>query len=545
MADNIEFQQEYKFEPDAGVLIRKNISDFRYSDGDGVENGIGAILKGVRDKSVLSEELASLQTDWPTTYYFSGNRANLLRPLEKRLASSRVLELGCGMGAVTRYIGETAKEVVAVEGSLRRGSVAALRCQDLPNVSIVIDEIKSLPESLGKFDVVTLVGVLEYACRYGGPGAEREVLAKARSFLKSDGILVLAIENKLGLKYLGGVPEDHLGKRWIGVTNGYREDGVKTWSRKELLALLKEEGFAWCEQFIPLPDYKLPTTIITPAGLAEEDLDLSPILDNNRRPYEHRPFINMGEAWDSVLAAGLLPDLADSLCFVAGLEGSSSPFEPGELVHHYGNARGLKKKYAKQIVIEKDDSKLCVRRKHLAKQEEPREEAYYQNLANEPYHKGQLLYLKIRKIVMRPDWELRELFQAFEPWAKPLIKSADSEWKCPGQLMDFAPFNIVMDGDRVRPFDQEWVSRKKLPLGYLLYRGFYNTMFRIMPLRKSNRHDTGTVNELFAEFARYLGLPESVPLSPDYLWWQEIKFLRQIFTRTQITAPRDQPIVYM
>ncbi len=57
------------------------------------------------------------------------------------------------------------------------------------------------------FDVVTLIGVLEYARVYGGPGGEVKLLQQARSYLKPDGLLVLAMENQLGLKYFAGIPE--------------------------------------------------------------------------------------------------------------------------------------------------------------------------------------------------------------------------------------------------------------------------------------------------------------------------------------------------
>lgn len=360
----------YDHDPEGGIWLRKNSANFNYSDGERTETVLGEVLGAVQDRSVLSDELKPLQTNWPARYYFSGNRSVLLRPLAKKLLSgARVLELGCGLGAVTRYLGETAAEVVAVEGSKRRGSIAALRCADLANVEVLIDEISALPEQLGKFDVVTLIGVLEYACRFGGPGAELEMLKKARSFLKPDGVLVLAIENKLGLKYFGGVPEDHVPLPWLGITNGYAEDGVKTWSRRELIRLLEKAGFHKYEQFIPLPDYKLPGTILTPEGLKCEadELDLGPILNNIKRPFEKQPLFNIGEAWQSVYKGGLLPELADSLCFVATSdEGRPSPFEAGELVCHYGDQTVMPRKFAKEVIISRKDGQIAVARKNLA-----------------------------------------------------------------------------------------------------------------------------------------------------------------------------------
>lgn len=123
-----------------------------------------------------------------------------------------------------------------------------------------------------------------------------------------------------------------------------------------MIRLLEKAGFHKIEQFIPLPDYKLPGTIITPEGLEcdTRELDLGPILNNSRRLYEHAPMFNIGEAWQSVYKGGLLPDLADSLCFVATMdEARPSPFETGNLVCHYGYLTHMARKFAKQVIINK------------------------------------------------------------------------------------------------------------------------------------------------------------------------------------------------
>lgn len=542
-------KKNYTFDEGNRVWVKNDALAFQYSDGDKAEERIRELLSNARDKSTASDELKALQTDWPSTYYFSANRASLLRPMAQTLlAGARVLEMGCGMGAITRYLGETAAEVIAVEGSLRRGSIAAIRCLDLENTRIIIDEIKSLPMELGKFDVVTLIGVLEYARRYGGKGAELEVLQKAKSFLKPEGALILAIENRLGLKYLGGVPEDHLARRWVGVTGGYHERGVTTWSRRELEKMLHEAGFEYCEQYLALPDYKLPKTIITPEALqcGQNELNLAPILENTKRMFDFSPDFNAVATWESVYKAGLLPDLADSLCFVA----SQTPlraFIPGELVNHYGNLSSLPNEFAKLVKIRKENGQTVVCRQKLHPEVEASKGDFYQVVEDEPYYGGELLISYIRKIAMRPDWSLEEFFSAFEPWVRLLQANMDDDLKCDGNLLDVTPFNIIYNPNtgETRVFDQEWIARKKVPFIWLLYRGFYNTVLRIIPIQKSSRVNVALFSQLFREYVNFLKLPEQMPVSLDYLWWQEMKFSKFIKHNSRYLGPKDFKIVYM
>lgn len=546
MAIKEDIQESYRLDEKNGIWLKKDAPDFYYSDGDKLEEALGRILEGVSDKSVLSDELTTLQMDWPTFYYFSARRANLLRPLAKKLlAGARVLELGCGMGAITRYLGETCAEVVAVEGSRRRGSIAAKRCEDLANVTILIDEIKSLPPSIGKFDVVTLIGVLEYARRYGGPGAELRMLETARSFLKPDGFLILAIENKLGLKYFAGIPEDHLARKWIGITNGYRDNSVCTWSKKEIVELLAKSGFAHSEQFLALPDYKLPASVVTPLGLRTPEFNLGEFLRQPPRPFEGLPQFNVGETWQSLISAGLLEDFADSLCFVATPGTAREVFEKGVLADHYGSTGIVQAKFAKSVRIKKDADVIKVEKSRFFPEELPQTENLLQIVKNEPYYNGELLISRISRIAMRRDWTLEEFFSAFAPFVDMLKANMDAEGKCDGALLDLTPFNMVMTAEGAKAFDLEWIAKGRLSIEFILYRGFYHTVSRLMPFQKSSSHNVTTFQELFAAFLESFNLSLE-EVSPDYFWWQEGRFMWEIKPGNKRTMPRkDFPLDYM
>ena len=123
-------------------------------------------------------------------------------------------------------------------------------------------------------------------------------LRKARADLSPGGSLVLGIENRLGLKYLLGCPDDHLGvshiaclpaplarRRWQE-SSGHRLQSF-TYSLTELERMLRAAGFSQVEFFGAFPDYKLPEKIIP---LADESRTLASWLASAAIPPEHNGY---------------------------------------------------------------------------------------------------------------------------------------------------------------------------------------------------------------------------------------------------------------
>jgi len=235
---------------------------------DGAEDEVLSVLDKVVDRTDGSDELFGHAVDWPTTYHFSPRRSNLLRPFEIN-KNHRVLEIGAGTGALTRYLGECGADVVALEGESTRAQAIARRCSDLPNVEVVSGPLHDFHDPSG-FDLVVVVGVLEYA----GPASsdshhQLEFLRHASGLSRPDGALLLAIENQIGLKYLLGYSEDHLNEPWAGIEGYPGKPAVCTVPRARLSSLLEESGLSAQRWYYPYPDYKLPRTI-----LAEQAFEL-------------------------------------------------------------------------------------------------------------------------------------------------------------------------------------------------------------------------------------------------------------------------------
>ncbi len=306
-------------DPESGVRVLGESLPY----ADGAEDELLEIMLAADDRTTGSDELVRHIRDWPTLYHLSRRRANLLRPLQLG-PGARVLDIGAGAGVASRSLGDAGCSVVALEGSLARARVAAARCAGLSNVEVICGTPDQLDDDEG-FDVVLLIGVLEYSgSSIGGAGGPEALLAAARGHLKPGGALVVAIENQLGLKYLLGYAEDHLGAPFVGV-EGYRSPGgIRTWTRRELGAMLGDAGLGAQRWLYPFPDYKLPVTTLAHAAYevdgAVEFIDQwvrSPVRDLSNPP---ALLCDDRAAHRTMLEAGLGPDVANSFLVVAGAD---------------------------------------------------------------------------------------------------------------------------------------------------------------------------------------------------------------------------------
>lgn len=226
-----------------------------YSDGD-IEDELLNIVQNNDDY------MGILKNDnrWPILYHLSPIRENLLEWYDYDKNGS-VLEIGAGCGAVTGVFCRKTSRVVGIELSKRRSMINATRNAKYGNLEIIVGNFEDI-QIKEKFDYVSLIGVLEYSPLYINCESPFEDMVKrAKGFLKDDGKLIIAIENKMGLKYLAGATEDHTGVPFDGVNNYENIDYVKTLSKPEIIDLLRNAGYRKIEFYYPMPDYKMPNVI--------------------------------------------------------------------------------------------------------------------------------------------------------------------------------------------------------------------------------------------------------------------------------------------
>ena len=470
---------------------------------DGAEDALLEVMRATDDHRVGSDELFGQVVDWPTRYHLSRLRANLLRPLALG-EGTRVLDVGAGTGALSRYLGEQGCDVVALEGSLARARVASARCADLANVEVVCGPVAELDDPDG-FDVVVVCGVLEYAhAVIGGEGGTEAFLAAVRRLCRDDGALALAIENRLGLKYLLGYAEDHLGRPWIGIEGYPPRPGVRTWSRRELAAMLGDAGFAAQRWLHPFPDYKLPTCIVD--GDLYDQPDAADLVDQLLRTpvvdHAHPPLQLADEraAHRALVTAGLGPDVSSSFLVVAGAgaDAIDGVVEPGVLAWRYGDERQRTWLRTTRIHTgagaDPTERRVTQRRPFDDVPDEVERGWLRQVLVPEaPYHRGTTLEQQVMTAARHHDLDAvrtavrrwRDHLHGLEAPATDALAEhpfcpAGTTTVLPADHLDVALDNFVDDGDAIHFIDPEWVAGDAVSAELVVARALWGLARRLI-----------------------------------------------------------------
>ena len=448
-----------------------------YSDGV-VEDEILSIVKSA--SRIEYPKLIEERGSWPILYHLSPLRANVVDwlPINK---SHKVLEIGSGCGAITDKLSEKAGEVTCVDLSARRSHINAYRNQDRDNITIHVGNFSDIePELPFDYDYVCLIGVFEYAQSYMGTKTPYEDFMKIMlKHVKDNGRLVIAIENKFGLKYWAGCKEDHVGTYFSGL-EGYPDGGsARTFTRKGLEQIMKNCKVEEYSFYYPYPDYKFPTEIYS-----DRRMPTMGELTDNMRNFDRDRMVLFNEKYvfDGIIEDNLFDLFSNSYMVVIGKE-------PEITYAKYSNDRA--QEYMLRTELVEEDGQKEIRKipmteaalAHVKKMEE-----YYKLLemryqgsdlfvnpctwkdegyAVFPFEKGRTLETLLDECLEQDNIE--GFYDLFDKYLK-LISYGEEEAVCDYDLI-FA--NILVDGDRWTVIDYEWTLEKQIPAKEVAFRAVY------------------------------------------------------------------------
>lgn len=453
----------------AGVWRSPFAKPFNYSDGDATEERMYEIMASAGDTDVYSKELIARINDWPSEYHFSPRRANLIRPLDLD-ASHRVLELGCGCGAITKALAETGCRVDAIEGSPRRARVAATRVKRHQQVNVYHSNFQDVALE-PVYDLVTLIGVLEYSPVY--LEAEDPFVACLRiamSALKPGGTLLVAIENKLGLKYFSGVSEDHFNRPYYGVEGRYGKKEITTYGRQGLERKVRAAGFGDVSFYFPFPDYKLPEAVVAEQALSLPGFRADDLLQGmEHRDYTGagRPQFNLDMTLESLHEEGLLGEMSNSFLLLATREGPSPLARRNLLAQKYTDTRRPGLNTVTDFL--RDGDGIAVSKRPINR-EAAAISGVEHSFTQERYQPGRSLFTLMRRAAHAG--RSSEVTRLLQRWTATLQAAGDAQGMLPGEWLDAIPSNLIVQADDACAYiDREWQWPQPVPASLPFYRG--------------------------------------------------------------------------
>lgn len=286
-----------------------------YCDG-AAEDELLEIVRNVRPAHYA--QAIREKKSWEVLYHLSDLRENIVAwlPMDRTM---KVLEVGSGCGAVTGCLAGMAGSVTCVDLSRKRSLINAYRHQDCENVTIHVGNFSDIePDLPADYDYVCLIGVFEYGQSYiGGETPFHDFYKIIRKHVKPGGRIVIAIENKMGLKYWAGCREDHLGTFFSGLEDYPGGGAVRTFTRSGLEKILTDCGETQYRFYYPYPDYKFMTMLYSDRYLPRVGE-----LSNNLRNFDRDRMLLFDEkrVFDMLIRENLFPLYSNSFLVLTGPE---------------------------------------------------------------------------------------------------------------------------------------------------------------------------------------------------------------------------------
>lgn len=450
-----------------------------YCDG-AVEDELLEIVK--KYKPAEFQYVIEQEANWPVLYHLSPLRANIMEwfPVKE---GSKVLEIGSGCGAITGALSRKAGGLTCIDLSKKRSMINAYRNQDKENICIKVGNFQDIEPHLDTdYDLICLIGVFEYAKGYiGNESPYTEFLKTIMKHVKPNGQVVIAIENRLGLKYFAGCREDHLGDFCSGIED-YPEGGVvRTFSRPGLEQIFKACDVENYHFYYPYPDYKFANTIFS-----DKRLPMLGELTSNLRNFDRSRLLLFDEknAFDSMIRDGEFPLFSNSYFVVIG------PDVP-VTYSKFSNDRAEEYIIRTDIVCNPDNDNLIAKKVPMSEQAKTHiqkiQKAYellksryensdlvicpceiVDNIITFPYLEGITLEEKLDSCLDKNDMDtFKSLLRKYESYVK-----YQEEMEVVDYDLIFPNILIAEDGTW-QVIDYEWTYEKRMSGSQIMKRALY------------------------------------------------------------------------
>lgn len=273
----------------------------------GISTSEKDILNVLQGDSSDNYENTINNADWDVFCEFAPLREGLLNwyPFSKE---GTVLDVCEGFGALAGLLSRSCRDVTVLAGSLQMAQRIRKRYEKCKNVKIGVGSLDGF-ETEQRYDYIIIEKLILRKDEL------KACIQSALKFLKEEGRLFFACDNRFGMKYWCGVP-DAANNTPFNSIRGNDSDSLFT--RQELSDFMEKiEGIGGWNIYYPLPDHKLPQVIYTDAKLPKTSIRDRVI--PYYTPDQRSSLVCLeDEICDGLIANKLLPAFANSFLVECG-----------------------------------------------------------------------------------------------------------------------------------------------------------------------------------------------------------------------------------
>ncbi len=366
--------------------------------------------------------------------------------------------------------------------------------------AVMAEDLWELPEQ--SFDIILHLGAVGEE-KTNIEAVYEKYFTYYKAHLKDTGALLLAVPNRLGLRYFAGCQDEEYDSYFAGI-EGYGAGMTKqALSKKEYEKLLQKAGFLQIDNYYPYPDYRFPVAVYS-----EEWLPTEGELNANIRNFDKDRYVlfDEGKGYNSLIREGLYQEFANSFLYIC--HAAETEKKEKVLFSKFSNERAAKFQIRTDIV-KKSDGTYSVIKYPLTKEAEAHVknmQAAYEGLKSEcsdeqitfcpvtwngkgaesSFAKGTSLQeILHQKLEAGEEAEAIELVKAFlkryrnylsgrkqsvGAETKQYEKNAGNPSTVYVNDIDMVFSNVLVDGDTWNVIDYEWSFVAEVPDEFMVYR---------------------------------------------------------------------------
>ncbi len=448
------------------------------------------------DTDISSKDFSTYIKDSISKLHLSPVRHNILEAIRPFIeGKNQVLEIGGQTGALTQWLSENCGYVDVIDEDINMSEINRFRNNSNQNVSFFADNLMNMKYPRTDYDLSTLIGVLEYIPFYYKDKNYKQAcidfLTRLSKNLKDDGLLIIALNNKLGAKYFTGCPEDHSRKLFTGL-HDYPINTPVTYSRSELRELLIMSGFTNFQFYGCFPDFKFANLVLTETddlyNLNVASIARGLFVDHTN----NRDFLICDSLLLETLSNSmLLHEFPNSFLIVCS-KSSSVNLGTNQLAVKFWNEDSVKPQFHHKISFIKKSNRVFVERSPLKRGASKIEtNTAIFRLQNEDLTHGNNLSIEAYKSIIADQGysslipllsEVKDFLiqqfshgQTFDNEGYKLIK---------GSSIDFCLHNIVRNNNELVFIDRKWTFKSALTEDYVIFRSLLNLFGEMAPFIK-------------------------------------------------------------